>query len=367
MSLARPLRTLAPIMRPRTLLLLCLAALAAVIVGCSSSEETTTTTAPTATTTVGPTTTTSTTSTTTTTIAALEVAGTLNGLPGEPGTEDRRMVGVKVDNHPNARPQSGLQEADAVYEVLVEAGLTRFIALFHQSDSKFVGPVRSARPTDSKLMRPLGGPLQISGGQDWIISIYRQDETPIVGDFGVTTYRMSHRNAPHNLYASTEAIRQFADDRGMPDEPPPPLFNFGEPSDTSDEATAITFDWSDAPEVIWQWDGEQYLRFNGDEPHDWIDGDSNPGQIAFDGLVVLMGDVYTARPSGSGSSVPATTTVGSGDALVFHSGEVVEGTWSREEITDVFELTDGDGEPIVMPPGRLWIAMFPDDRTVSWE
>jgi len=353
-------------MRSRNLLLLLAAALVTVLAGCSSSQDTTTSAAPT-TTTEAPTTTTSTTSTTTTTLPELEVAETINGLPGDLGTEDRRLIGVKVDNHPNARPQSGLQEADAVYEVLVEAGLTRFIALFHQSDSKFVGPVRSARPTDSKLMRPLGGPLQISGGQDWILAIYRQDETPVIGDFGITTYRMSHRNAPHNLYASTEAIRQFADDRGMPDEPPPPLFVFGEPTETGEEATEITLDWSDAPEVIWQWDGEQYLRFNGEEPHEWIDGDSNTGQIAFDTLVVMMGERYTAQPSGSGSSVPATRTVGTGDALVFHNGEVIEGTWSREEITDVFVLSDADGEPIVVPPGRLWVTLFPDDHTVSWE
>jgi hypothetical protein len=178
---------------------------------------------------------------------------------------------------------------------------------------------------------------------------------------------MSHRNAPHNLYASTEAIRQFADDRGMPDEPPPPLFVFGEPTETGEEATEITLDWSDAPEVIWRWDGEQYLRFNGEEPHEWIDGDSNTGQIAFDTLVVMMGERYTAQPSGSGSSVPATRTVGTGDALVFHNGEVIEGTWSREEITDVFVLSDADGEPIVVPPGRLWVTLFPDDHTVSWE
>jgi hypothetical protein len=353
-------------MRSRNLLLLLAAALVTVLAGCSSSQDTTTSAAPT-TTTEAPTTTTSTTSTTTTTLPELEVAETINGLPGDLGTEDRRLIGVKVDNHPNARPQSGLQEADAVYEVLVEAGLTRFIALFHQSDSKFVGPVRSARPTDSKLMRPLGGPLQISGGQDWILAIYRQDETPVIGDFGITTYRMSHRNAPHNLYASTEAIRQFADDRGMPDDPPPPLFTFGDAAETGKEATEITMDWSDAPEVIWQWDGEQYLRFNGTEPHEWIDGDSELGQIAFDALVVLMGERYTARPSGSGSSVPATTTVGTGDALVFYNGEVVEGTWSRQEITDVFELADADGAPLVVPPGRLWIAVFPDDRTVSWD
>ena len=348
----------------RSLTLVIAAALVAV--GCSSSEPTTTT-APT-TTTTAPSTTTSTTTATpaTTTIPALEVADTLNGLPGEPGTEDRRVVAVKVDNHPTARPQSGIQEADAVYEVIVEAGLTRFIALFHQSDSTFVGPVRSARPTDSKLIRPLDGPLQISGGQDWILAIYRNDGTPVIGDNGVTTYRMSHRQAPHNLYASTEAIRQVADDRGMDDDPPPPLFAFGEePTQPTEGATRITFDWSDQPDVVWRWGGDQYRRFYGTSPHNWVDSDFDEGQIAFDAIVVLMGRKYTASGAG-GSSVPATETIGEGEALVFTNGGVITGQWNRPEITDPFELTDLDGAPIVLEPGRLWIAVFPDNRTVSW-
>ncbi len=335
---------------------------------CSSSEPSTTTTSPTTTTAATETTTTTTSAgtTPTTAVAAIEVADTLNGLPGEPGTEDRRALAVKVDNHPSARPQSGIQEADSVYEVLVEAGLTRFIALFHQSDSTFVGPVRSARPTDSKLIRPLGGPLQISGGQDWILAIYRNDGTPIIGDTGATTYRMSHRAAPHNLYASTEAIRQAADGRGMDDDPPPPLFLFGdEPTPPNDFASKITFDWSDQPDVVWRYDGDQYRRFYGTRPHHWVDSDFNEGQIAFDTIVVLMGRKFTASGS-SGSSVPATETTGTGEALVFTNGGVITGQWSRPEITDTFELTTADGSPIVLEPGRLWIAVFPDNRTVSW-
>ncbi len=357
--------------RPMTMtprILSVVAAFALLAAACSSgAEETTTTTTEAQTSTTVLSTPTSTTTTSTTTVPAVVVADTINGLPGEEGTEQRRVIGVKVDNHPNARPQSGIQEADAVYEILVEGGLTRFIALFHQSDTRFVGPVRSARPTDSTIMRPLEGPLQISGGQDWILAIYRNDGTPVVGDNGITTYRMSHRSAPHNLYASTEAIRQYADDRGLDDDPPPPLFAFGEPTATTEDATEITFDWSDAPDVVWQWDGEQYLRFNGSTPHEWTDADANTGQVAFGSLVVLKGERYTASPSGSGSSVPATTTIGSGEAQVIHDGGVIIGRWSREEITDVFEVTDADGEPIVLRPGRVWIAVFPDNRTVTWE
>ena len=346
-------------------------ALGMLATACSSSAaETTTTvtTSPTTTATPPQSTTTTTATTTTTTLPPLVVADTVNGLPGEPGTEDRRLIGIKIDNHPSSRPQSGLQEADAVYEVLVEAGLTRFIALFHQSDSEFVGPVRSGRPTDSGLMRPLGGPLQISGLQPWVNTIFRRDGTPLIGDNGATTFRMPHRSAPHNLYTTTEGIRQYADDRGMDDIPPPPLFSYGEPAPVLEEATSITFDWSDQPDVVWTWDEEQYLRFNGTEPHEWEDADGFKGQLVTDAIIVLMARRYTASsPDGSGSSVPALDTIGSGEALVFHNGGVLAANWSRPEITDTFLLTDVDGGIVVVPPGRLWIAVFPDNRTVSWE
>jgi hypothetical protein len=350
-------------------------ALATVAAACSSSDaaETTTTvvtevvTTSEATTTTAATTTTS--STTTTTTLPPRIEPTINGLPGDEGTGDRRVVGVKIDNHPAARPQSGLEIADGAYEIPVEGGLTRFIALFQQSDSEYVGPNRSGRPTDSTIMRPLVGPFQISGAQRWVQDVFRRDGTLVVYDNGVTTYRMSHRSAPHNLYTSTPAIRALADDRGWPDEAPPPLYVYGnEPTETTESAMTVTFDWSDAPDVIWTWDGEQYLRLNGTTPHEWIDADGNTGQIAFDTLVVIKSDRYIAKdPTGQGSSVPAMTTTGSGEALVFYSGGVFEATWERETIEDMIRIIDEAGDDVILPPGRVWTNIFPDDRTITWE
>ena len=66
----------------------------------------------------------------------------------------RRVIAFKVDNNLNARPQSGLQEADTVMEILVEGGMTRFLAFYMDKTSSYVGPIRSARPTDPNLVRP---------------------------------------------------------------------------------------------------------------------------------------------------------------------------------------------------------------------
>ncbi|NHZ70151.1 MAG: DUF3048 domain-containing protein [Proteobacteria bacterium] len=350
--------------------------LAVVAAGCSSSDDTaassstslapvttiattTTTVAPTTTTTVAP----------TTTEAALEIGNTVNGLPADEALAERRVVAIKIDNHPKARPQSGLADADAVYEILVEGGLTRFIALFHQSDSDYVGPNRSGRPTDSTVITSLNGaPFQISGAQPWVQQIFRKDGINVVYDTGVTTGRISSRSAPQNLYTSSLKIRDWADNKGWPDETPGNLFAYGEPTPAEDEASKIQVEFSDSAPATWAWDGEQYLRFNGTVPHEWVDKEGNRGQVSTDTIVTMKMRRYTkSDPSGQGSSVPAMETVGTGDAFVFFNGEVVGGTWERGSNADLFTLTAADGSEIVLPPGRVWISFVPNTRTITWE
>ncbi len=315
-------------------------------------------------------TTTTTTSTTTTTTIPANPPSPLNGLPAEdPALLERRVIAVKVDNHWDARPQSGLQEADAVFELLVEAGLTRFIALFHDNDSAFVGPMRSGRPTDPTLLSPLGATFAISGAQPWVTSLIAATGVRMIGEVRPATFRTRDRRAPHNLYTDTMALREYADARGYADEPPPDLFRWGDQELPPDAiATRIELGFSNSATVTWEWNGERYLRFLGEQPHEWRSQDGETtGQIGADTLVVLFAPRYTARPpSGQGSSVPAMDTVGAGRALLFAGGRVVEGTWDRTSIDDVFELTTDGGEPLTVPPGVPWVSIFPEGRSVSW-
>lgn len=311
----------------------------------------------------------------TTTTAVPLPPSPLNGM----GVEDeallnRRVIAVKIDNHWNARPQSGIEQADAVYELLVEGGLTRFIALFHYSDVEYLGPIRSGRPTDPTLVKFLGAPLQISGAQSWVVSKILGYGVNLLGDNGNTTFRIGSRSAPHNLYGSTLLMREEADRRGYPDDPPAePMFDFGEPTPGASGAEYVSLDWSNNPVVHWQWTGTEYTRFNGDTPHNWrsapVDGeDQVDTQISTDTLVVLKATKYWASSaSGEGSAVPALDTVGEGVAYVFYDGLVVEGKWQRDTVDERFALTLEDGTPIVIPAGRLWISVFPSGQSVTWE
>jgi hypothetical protein len=361
--------------RPIHILILSLALIAAACGSGADATDTTaatTTTAPTTTTTEPTTTTTAPTTTTTTEPEPTGPTSPLNGLIVEDeelaAQLDRKVVAVKIDNHWNARPQSGIEQADAIYELLVEAGLTRFIALFHHSDSEYVGPMRSGRPTDPTLVRPLNGVLTISGAQPWVQSRIVNAGVPLIGDLGQpVTFRWRGRSAPHNLYTSTLELREVVERRELDQTPPPNMFTWGEfTAPASNTAEEIFFNWSDTMSVTWQWDGTQYLRFAGSEPHNWTSADrETTEQLAADTLVVLFADRYTASGS-SGSAVPAFDTAGSGRAIVFAGGRFIEGTWDREDISDVFLLTDADGEEIAVPPGKPWVSVFPSSRTVSW-
>ena len=367
-----------PAVSRRLIIIFTVLALTAAACGSSSdaTEETavassTTTNAPT-TTTEPPSTTTTAAPTTTTEPEPAGPTSPLNGLIIEDETRaanlDRRVVAVKIDNHWNARPQSGVEQADLVFELLVEAGLTRFIAVFHHSDAEFLGPMRSGRPTDPTLIRPLNGVLTISGAQPWVQSRIVGAGVPLIGDLGSPiTFRRGFRRAPHNLYTNTLELRSVMDRREMEVTPPPEMWTFGD-FEAPGVATAeeIFFNWSDTMRVTWTWDGEHYLRFAGSEPHNWRTEDGETlDQISADVLIVLFADRYTASGS-SGSAVPAFDTVGSGRAIVFAEGRFIEGRWDREEITDLFNLTDESGDTIVVPPGRPWVSVFPSSRSVSW-
>ena len=176
----------------------------------------------------------------------------------------RRVIAFKVDNNLNARPQSGLQEADTVMEILVEGGMTRFLAFYMDRTSSYVGPIRSARPTDPNLVRPYGGILVVSGATAGLIPAIRELGVPVLEEVSAPTmFRIANRKAPHNLYADTELVREYIDARGyLFNQNVEPLYRFGnDQTNWSDDAGRVTIKYSEFTTVIWKQDGEQYSRF----------------------------------------------------------------------------------------------------------
>lgn len=335
------------------------------IAGCTGSAVTTTASTVFVTTTTASATTTAPRRTTTTRPLP---TSPINGMPVEEADLlERRLIAVKIDNHVNARPQSGIDQADAVIEMPVE-GITRFIALFHDQDSEYLGPVRSGRPTDGKVLHPLGATFAISGGQDWVISGIRNEEVNLIGENRPEMFRIGDRRAPHDLYTNTNLLREVADEREYSDEPPPQLFEFGPLPAGSVRATEIAMNFGNAFVVTWNYDiaSKQYLREFGGTPATVVSEEGEETPLAADTLVVMLARRYIEQAPAGATSVAAIDTIGSGEAFVFAGGRMLSGTWSRETSADLIELTDEDGDPILVPAGFLWIAFVPEQNGIEF-
>lgn len=334
-----------------------LVALALLLAACSSGEsaDTSTTSEPTTSTSS-----TTSTSTTTTTVATTTPAETslINGLPvNDPTLMERRVLAVKVDNHPRARPQSGIDQADMVMEMMVE-GITRFITIWHESDTDYLGPNRSGRPTDSTLLPAFNTPtFTISGAQGWVQNMITGNGINMIKELSNGTFRISGRRSPHNLYVDTYVLRETADERGYEDDPPEgPIWSFGPMPAAADDAASVDIDFS-GNDVTWEWDETEglWLRTAAGREGMYRDEDGEEARIGFPVLVALYTNQYSVN------GLPSSETTGSNPAFVFADGKVVEGTWEREEDTDWFTLTDADGNEIDVAPGKVWVSLVPAD------
>ena len=278
----------------------------------------------------------------------------------------RRVIAFKVDNNLNARPQSGLQEADTVMEILVEGGMTRFLAFYMDKTSSYVGPIRSARPTDPNLIRPYGGILVVSGATAGLIPAIRELGVPVLEEVSAPTmFRIANRKAPHNLYADTELVREYIDQKGfLFNQDVNPLYDFGnDQSNWVPGAGRVTVKYSDFTTVIWKLDNDQYSRFivDGYSPeddavaHNFITRDGYTDILQTPTVVVIQGPLYNDEVT----TLPSVLTVGVGPVTIFNNGNYIEGTWRRNDITDPFEFIDVNQEQIEVPPSKQWIHILP--------
>ncbi len=349
-----------------------LVALGLVLVACSGNgENADTTTSSELTTSSSESTTTTTASTTTASLPDLPTSP-INGLPvTDPALLDRRLLAIKMDNHPAARPQSGIEKADGVVELMVE-GITRLMTLWQQSDVDYFGPMRSGRPTDPTLLTALNEPtFVISGAQAWVQQRIRSMDVHLIGEVRPATFRISGRSAPHNLYVDTSLLREEADRLGYPDEPPNgPIWEFGDLPAAATPASHVRIDFL-GNIVEWDWDVATgtWLRTADGRESEWKTEDGETGRIGFPVMVALYVEQYTLGPPAgvSGKALPSSHTTGTGRAFVFANGTVMEGTWERPTEKDWFTLTDSSGNVIPVPPGQVWISLVPASRGLTVE
>ena len=319
----------------------------------ATDPATTTTEAPT--TTIAETTTTI--PETTTTVPGPPVYPLTGVVSDNPGSLARPALVVKIDNANGARPQSGFNEADLVFEEIVNDHITRFAMVFQSGGADPVGPIRSGRIQDINLFTALNHPLFAwSGGNKTVTNAINFSELINIGPQKANLYyRTKDKKAPHNLYSTTETLYTKADPAATP---PPQWFKYRgpdvAPAGVPSPGVAVALDSID---VRWDWDpatGLYYRTMEG-KPH----YDANSGQVTTNNVVILVMEYWPGI-----SDSPDAQTIGTGEAFVMTGGNVIHGTWTRDEVHQPFTLTADDGTPMLLQPGRSFIELPTANHTL---
>jgi hypothetical protein len=278
-----------------------------------------------------------------------------------PGVVARPALAVKIENSIDARPQTGLNAADMVWEEVVEGGITRFVAVYQSNVPPEIGPVRSVRPMDPAIAGPLHGLFAFSGGQrqyvDAVAGAGLQVLSMDAGSGGF--YRTRTRRAPHNVYATPQTLLDQADAAHTAS--PPPQFTVAGPGEQPTASTPtgvvhLTMSGVSHPNWTWSAPDGAWLRTEGTTPAVEADG----AQLRATNVVVLGVEVVnTAARDPAGNPVPETQLVGSGPALVAVPGGTLAATWSKASIADPVVLTGPDGAVVRLAAGTTWVELMP--------
>ena len=288
----------------------------------------------------------------------------LTGLPAaDQPNRTRPALVVKIENVDEARPQSGLTSADLVYEEVVEAGLSRLIVVFQSKDADPIGPVRSLRPSDPSIVKPLNPIFAYSGGTSKFINMLHAAG---IADVGVDAapgayYRRPGRSAPHNLYSSTGRLYSKAPAGAAP---PPKTFDFLGPGEQFGgtgvvPANHLTVQPGQRTSAVYDFDpaSSTWKRTSNGRPQ-VVEGGAQvtPTNVIvwFVPYVNSPGDVDVV-----GEPVSVAQVVGTGDAWVLSQGKLVRGKWSKPSAEAPVSWTDVAGAPIKIAPGTTWIEVQP--------
>ncbi|MDZ5623370.1 DUF3048 domain-containing protein [Nocardioides sp. HM23] len=279
----------------------------------------------------------------------------LTGLPvngGGSAEQDHPVLVLKLDNTEASAPQLGLSHADLVVEELVEGGITRLAAMYYSDIPGDVGPVRSMRASDIGIVAPVDGAMVTSGGAAQTVERIVDAGIRIFNEGSPGFYRESSRSAPYNLFTDMGKVAKAAEDGK--DATPADYLPWGTEGDlpAGKPANTLTADFG-SHATNWTFENGSYVNQNSYA----ADGDEFPA----DSVLVLRVDVGDAGYTDpAGNPVPETIFEGSGNAFLFHAGKVVEGTWSKDELSSALSLETKDGK-LKVPAGRVWIELVPID------
>ncbi|HEU5089234.1 MAG TPA: DUF3048 domain-containing protein [Roseiflexaceae bacterium] len=284
------------------------------------------------------------------------------------GTVTKRPYVIMIDNHPNAYPQSGMNESALVFEALAEFGVTRFMVVYAPGitpEVDKIGPVRSTRLYFAQWALAFGGMYAHAGGSPQGLQLVESTDQLVNLDALVranTGYfrRSETRKAPHNLYTSTAEIAVAAsdldadaatrDDIGY-------LFKDDAPAAERPASQQLSYFFlyrEDSAGWVYDPDTNGYWRLRRGKAA--VDADTGE-QLTAKNVVVI--EVKEAPIAGDAKGRIEQEVVGSGLARVFLDGVEREVTWRKDTPEAPLLFLDSNGQEVRFNPGRIWIVALP--------
>ncbi|MEW5705898.1 MAG: DUF3048 domain-containing protein [Actinomycetota bacterium] len=296
---------------------------------------------------------------TTTTTKVQAQARTLCPLTGQQlsFSKERPPFAVCINNIRQARPQSGLNRADIVYEVLAEAGIPRLLAIYKCKDARRIGPVRSARTYFIDLAKQFDAVLIHAGGSPQALREIKQGKIRSLDQFRFPDayFRDPTRRAPHNLFTNTSRLAKAADDAGFFGPSDTQGLAFGKVKIEGGNAQTITISFP-TTRVTYRYDPstDTYFRFMNGQPH--VDAAAGR-QLQAKNVIVQFAEHRVIDRVGR-LDIKLT---GEGRAIFFIGGKRVGGRWVRQSEMQTFKYEDSMGNEFKLRPGQTWVEIVSED------
>lgn len=294
----------------------------------------------------------------------------LTGMPVDEELLEQRIIAVMFDNHPKARSQAGLSQADIVYEMKVEGTYTRYMGIFQSQNPERIGSVRSAREYFLDRMQEYDAAYaHVGGAQPALDRIKREGYSDLDGLklIGSTMWRYNDtgKSAPHNVYTSLDELRRSMENYGYSMKASEDLEGYL----FHEEVTPVKGE--DAADITIQFAGDNQTRFVYDEDSGtylrFKDGaadldENNSQQIAAQNILVQKADssIYMAP-------LKKIDHFGTGVGIYFSQGKQIPVTWSKDpnySYAKTYFFTE-DGKELVLNPGQTWIEVVDNNTPIT--
>lgn len=281
----------------------------------------------------------------------------IDGVYVATSTANLVPVAIMIDNHPDARPQAGIDKANLVYEAEVEGGYTRYMAVFANNDSvSQIGPVRSARPYFIDWALEINAIYTHCGGSPEALVMLEQNDMTDLNEMyrGQYFWRATNRAAPHNILTSSENLNKFINNNKIAGSDYDSWqFKNDSPATSTTATSSVAINYSTGFKTAWLYNKEEnnYTRYMNNELY--LTSDNH--QIIAKNIIIQ----YIPFKVVDEKLRLDMNDVGSGSAQICLDGTCRKGLWTKQNLATRTRFTYDNGDEVKFNAGTTWIEVMP--------